>query len=115
MVYPTGNNNDRYIANEEAKELAEKLEAMEDVTVKKKIRRRYFENNSEEQREVTNRKMLRCGKKAKSKLRLSIQAAIRTKRRSARTGRLRSAMKSRRVSLRSIESQTKINRRQALY
>ena len=52
---------DRYVAVEEAKELAEKLEGMEEVT-QKKVRRKYFEETEDQLKEITNTKMIRCAK-----------------------------------------------------
>ena len=50
----------RYVANEEAKELAERQDGMED-TVKKKPRKKYF-TNQVDLSELNERKMLRCAK-----------------------------------------------------
>ena len=52
---------DRYVAVEEAKELAEKLEGGEEVAGKK-IRRKYLEDTEDHLKEITNTKMIRCAK-----------------------------------------------------
>ena len=52
---------DKYVANEEAKELAEKIEGLEEVT-QKKIRKKYFEDTGDNLRDLTNTKMIRCAK-----------------------------------------------------
>ena len=51
------------MANEEAKELAEKQDAGVDQLVKKKpARKKYFERNEVELSEQNDRKMIRCAK-----------------------------------------------------
>ena len=51
------------MANEEAKELAEKQDAgSEEVVKKKPARKKYFERNEVELSEQNNRKMIRCAK-----------------------------------------------------
>ena len=51
------------MANEEAKELAEKQDAGVDQSVKKKpARKKYFERNEVELSEQNDRKMIRCAK-----------------------------------------------------
>ena len=50
----------RYVANEEAKELAERQDGQEDV-VKKKPRKKYF-TSQVDLSELNERKMLRCAK-----------------------------------------------------
>ena len=51
------------MANEEAKELAEKQDAgVEEVVKKKPTRKKYFERNEVEIAEQNERKMIRCAK-----------------------------------------------------
>ena len=49
------------MANEEAKELAEKQDGAEDL-VKRKPRKKYFDKNLVDFSELNDRKMLRCAK-----------------------------------------------------
>ena len=49
------------MANEEAKELAEKQDRVEEG-VKRKPRKKYFERNQEDFSELNERKMIRCAK-----------------------------------------------------
>ena len=49
------------MANEEAKELSEKQDGVEEV-VKRKPRKKYFQRNQEDFSELNDRKMIRCAK-----------------------------------------------------
>ena len=52
---------DRYVAHEEAKERAEETESKNDDG-SKILRKRFLEPKEEDQREITNKKMIRCAK-----------------------------------------------------
>ena len=52
---------DRYVAHEEAKEKAEETENKNDDG-SKILRKRFLEPKEEDQREITNKKMIRCAK-----------------------------------------------------
>ena len=52
----------RYVANEEAKELAEKQDGVEEVVKKKPPRKKYFSSNEVDFYEQNDMKMIRCAK-----------------------------------------------------